>query len=114
MPTDIDLIAATRQNSFTAFGVLYVRYYPSAYEFSRELLCGTRGAHELTATAFSRILARLLCGGGPTQQFHAYLRVTIHTMATQRPADHHPETSTDRIIPSPRNSKSNPGHTTPE
>ena len=99
--TDIELIAAARQDSFTAFGVLYDRHYQSALEFATELLGGTRGARELTAEAFGRVLARLLCGGGPTRNFHAYLRVTIHSMAADRAAG--PAAPGGRqVIPMPR------------
>ncbi len=83
---DADLIAATRRNSFAAFGVLYARYYPRAYEFSCELLGDTQGADELTSDAFGRVLTRLLRGGGPSRGFYSYLVVTIRTTAAERSA----------------------------
>lgn len=79
--SDAELIAAVRRGESEAYGVLYERHLHAAKR-TASCLSGTAAEREdLVADAFTRVLRVLRDGGGPTEEFRAYLLVTLRNAA---------------------------------
>ncbi len=79
--SDAELIAAVRRGDSEAYGVLYERHLHAAKR-AASCLVGTAAEREdLVADAFTRVLRVLRDGGGPTEEFRAYLLVTLRNAA---------------------------------
>ncbi len=79
--SDAELIAAVRRGDSEAYGVLYERHLHAAKR-AASCLSGTVAEREdLVADAFTRVLRVLRDGGGPTEEFRAYLLVTLRNAA---------------------------------
>jgi RNA polymerase sigma factor (sigma-70 family) len=75
------LIGAVRRGDSEAYGVLYERHLHAAKR-TASCLSGTAAEREdLVADAFTRVLRVLRDGGGPTEEFRAYLLVTLRNAA---------------------------------
>ncbi|WP_309112212.1 sigma-70 family RNA polymerase sigma factor [Saccharothrix sp.] len=70
---------AVRSGDRDAFGELYRMHYTSAYNLAYRLLGGAQGADDVVAEAFTKVLHRILSGGGPTNAFRSYLLTTVRT-----------------------------------
>jgi|GEM_PF-3288464 len=73
---DALLLERARGGDSDAFGELYRREVDPARRLAR-ILVGEDGADELVAESFARVLTQLQAGRGPTEDFRAYLQVTI-------------------------------------
>lgn len=73
---DTALLDRARAGDSDAFGQLYAREVDAARRLAR-ILVGEQGAEELTSESFARVLTQLKAGRGPTDDFRAYLHVTI-------------------------------------
>jgi RNA polymerase sigma factor (sigma-70 family) len=73
---DARLLERARAGDSDAFGELYRREVDPARRLAR-ILVGEQGAEELVAESFARVLTQLQAGRGPTEDFRAYLQVTI-------------------------------------
>ncbi|GAB1509418.1 RNA polymerase sigma factor [Actinophytocola sp. KF-1] len=79
--SDAELIAAVRRGDSEAYGALYERHLHAAKR-AASCLSGTDAEREdLVADAFTRVLRVLREGGGPTEEFRAYLLVTLRNAA---------------------------------
>ncbi len=79
--SDAELIAAVRRGDSEAYGALYERHLHAAKR-AASCLVGTAAEREdLVADAFTRVLRVLRDGGGPTEEFRAYLLVTLRNAA---------------------------------
>ncbi|MGB3441586.1 MAG: sigma-70 family RNA polymerase sigma factor [Actinophytocola sp.] len=79
--SDAELIADVRRGDSEAYGELYERHL---YAANRVAACISNTAAEredLVADAFTRVLRMLRDGGGPTEEFRAYLLVTLRNAA---------------------------------
>lgn len=73
---DAQLLARARAGDSDAFADLYTREVEPARRLAR-ILVGGEKAEELVAESFARVLAQIKAGRGPTDDFRAYLQVTI-------------------------------------
>jgi RNA polymerase sigma factor (sigma-70 family) len=73
---DALLLERARAGDSEAFGELYRQEVDAATRLAR-ILVGEGGADELVAESFARVLTQLQAGRGPTEDFRAYLQVTI-------------------------------------
>ena len=73
---DLALLERARAGDSDAFGELYAREVDAARRLAR-ILVGEQGAEELVSESFARVLTQLQAGRGPTDDFRAYLHVTI-------------------------------------
>ncbi|MFI7678157.1 RNA polymerase sigma factor [Actinophytocola sp. NPDC049390] len=79
--SDAELIAAVRRGDSAAYGALYERHLQAAKR-AASCLSGTLAEREdLVADAFTRVLRVLRDGRGPTEEFRAYLLVTLRNAA---------------------------------
>ncbi|TWP52399.1 sigma-70 family RNA polymerase sigma factor [Lentzea tibetensis] len=100
---DAYLLNAVRRGDREAFGELYGRYESAAHSFACRLLGTSQGADDLVAEAFTKVLRRIVSGGGPTAQFRAYLLTTVRTtfykqLAGERLVDRHAELP-EQVLP---------------
>jgi RNA polymerase sigma factor (sigma-70 family) len=77
--SDVELVEAVRHGNQDAYGELYSRYSVPALQFARTLLGSRQGADDLVSEAFSKILNRIVHGGGPDRTFRSYLMMTVRT-----------------------------------
>ncbi len=73
---DAALLERVRAGDSDAYGELYSREVEAARRLAR-ILVGEQGADELVSESFARVLTQLRAGRGPTDDFRAYLHVTI-------------------------------------
>lgn len=73
---DALLLERARAGDSDAFGELYRREVEPARRLAR-VLVGDNGADELVAESFAKVLTQLQAGRGPTEDFRAYLQVTV-------------------------------------
>lgn len=79
--SDAELIAAVRRGDATAYGVLYQRHLDAAKRVAACLVSTPAEREDLVADAFTKILRALRGGGGPNEEFRAYLLVTMRNGA---------------------------------
>lgn len=82
--SDPALIAAVRGGDLDAFGPLYVRHVEAARRLARGLARDQPEADDLVAEAFTKLLAALRGGGGPSIAFRAYLLTTVRNLFYDR------------------------------
>jgi RNA polymerase sigma factor (sigma-70 family) len=104
--SDLDrlLVEAARAGDRGAFDELYRRHYSSARSFACRLLGSAQNADDLVAESFTKVLQRIIAGGGPTTAFRSYLLTTVRTtfykqLAGQRMVDRQVELS-ELVLPS--------------
>jgi RNA polymerase sigma factor (sigma-70 family) len=100
--SDSSLLQAVRAGDRDAFGELYRRYHASAHGFACRLLGTSQGADDLVAEAFTKVLNRIVSGGGPAT-FRAYLLTTVRTtfykqLAVDRLVDRQADLS-EQVVP---------------
>lgn len=81
LKSDAELIAAVRDGHTSAYGVLYERHLHAAKRAASCLAHSTAEREDLVADAFTRVLRALRDGGGPNEEFRAYLLVTMRNAA---------------------------------
>ena len=79
--SDAELIAAVRRGDSEAYGELYERHLHAAKRAASCLSSTAAEREDLVADAFTRVLRVLRDGGGPTEEFRAYLLVTLRNAA---------------------------------
>lgn len=79
--SDAELIAAVRRGDSEAYGELYERHLHAAKRAASCLSNTPAEREDLVADAFTRVLRVLRDGGGPTEEFRAYLLVTLRNAA---------------------------------
>ncbi|MBB4907681.1 sigma-70 family RNA polymerase sigma factor [Actinophytocola algeriensis] len=79
--SDAELIAAVRRGDSEAYGELYERHLHAAKRAASCLSKTAAEREDLVADAFTRVLRVLRDGGGPTEEFRAYLLVTLRNAA---------------------------------
>ncbi|HEY4331602.1 MAG TPA: sigma-70 family RNA polymerase sigma factor, partial [Ilumatobacteraceae bacterium] len=77
VPSDAELILATRAGDADAFSQLYVRHIDSARAAARALTRSKSDSDDIVAEAFARVLAVLQRGGGPDVSFRPYLLTSL-------------------------------------
>ncbi|MFL6122035.1 RNA polymerase sigma factor [Actinophytocola sp.] len=81
LKSDADLIAEVRAGDSEAYGVLYERHLHAAKRAASCLAHTPAEREDLVADAFVRVLRVLRDGAGPTEEFRAYLLVTMRNAA---------------------------------
>jgi len=76
--SDDELLVAIRRGSVDAYGELWIRHERRALALARRLT--SRGADDVVAEAFARILRVVRSGKGPVSNFQAYLSTTIRSL----------------------------------
>jgi RNA polymerase sigma factor (sigma-70 family) len=79
--SDAELIAAVRRGDSDAYGVLYERHLGAAQRAAACLVRKAAEREDLVADAFTKVLRALRDGGGPREEFRAYLLVTLRNAA---------------------------------
>ncbi|HEU0214808.1 MAG TPA: sigma-70 family RNA polymerase sigma factor [Jiangellaceae bacterium] len=82
--TDAELIARTRGGDMTAFDELYRRHADDARRVARLVSDNSDEADDISAEAFTRVLAALQSGGGPDGELAPYLRTVVRRLAFDR------------------------------
>ena len=80
-PTDAELIAQVRAGDSRAYGPLYERHRAAALRVARHFARDEAAAEDLTAEAFTRVLAAIDRGDGPGEAFRPYLYTTLRRTA---------------------------------
>ncbi len=88
---DADLICRTRDGDSEAYGVLFARHRTAGTLLAFRYARGQQAAEDLVADAFTRVLASLKRGNGPTTDFRNYLFTTIRRTAITGYAKTDPE-----------------------
>jgi RNA polymerase sigma factor (sigma-70 family) len=84
VPSDAELITASREGSSEAYAELYNRHRAAAYNLARQLARSQAEADDLVSEAFARLLDTLRSGGGPDSAFRAYLLTALRHCAYDR------------------------------
>jgi len=82
IPADAELVAATHAGDADAFAELWRRHAAAAHVAARHFT-SIAEADDLVAEAYTRILASIRRGGGPTGPFRPYLYSTVRNLARQ-------------------------------
>jgi RNA polymerase sigma factor (sigma-70 family) len=78
--SDAELTGAVRRGDVAAFGVLYKRHLVAATRAAGALTATAAEREDLIAEAFVRLLRVLRAGGGPDDEFRAYLLTTMRNV----------------------------------
>lgn len=79
-PSDAELTEAVRRGDLAAYGVLYKRHLGAARRAAGALAATAAEREDLIAEAFVRLLRVLRAGGGPDDEFRAYLLTTMRNV----------------------------------
>ncbi|MCB1039530.1 MAG: sigma-70 family RNA polymerase sigma factor, partial [Acidimicrobiales bacterium] len=81
--SDEPLLAASREGSVAAFGILYARYRPHAVSVARRTLGrdGSSLVDDVVEAAFIEVLKALQNGAGPTDTLRHYLTTAVRRQA---------------------------------
>jgi RNA polymerase sigma factor (sigma-70 family) len=82
LPSDEQLLHAARTGDGEAFAALWTRHSPAALRAASQFRHGGE-PDDLVAEAYTRILAAVRQGKGPSGAFRPYLLVTIRNLATR-------------------------------
>lgn len=82
--SDVELIELVRAGEIAAYGQLYERHVPAAYNLARQLCRSGAEADDLVSETFAKVLDTLLDGRGPTRAFRAYLLTALRHTAYDR------------------------------
>jgi RNA polymerase sigma factor (sigma-70 family) len=82
--TDAELLAAVRTGGTDTFGVLYDRHVHAARRLARVMVRDPADAEDPVAEAFTKVLAALRLGKGPTVAFRAYLLTAVRNACYDR------------------------------
>lgn len=81
--SDAGLVADLRAGDRRAMAELYARHSADAVRVGR-IVCRDGDAEDLAAEAFARTFAKIVEGGGPTENFRAYLHTVIRNLNIER------------------------------
>ena len=78
---DSALVAMVRRGRLHGYSTLFRRHYPSAVNYARQFVGGIE-AQDVAQEAFLRVLRAMREGGGPREEFVAYLLRTVRNLCT--------------------------------
>src|SRR4051794_3789152 len=84
VPSDAELISATRAGNDEAYAELYRRHGAAAGAAARSLTRSKNDADDLVAEAFTRLLQTIRNGGGPQIAFRPYLLTAVRNVFYDR------------------------------
>ena len=84
LPSDADLIEASRTGDAAAYDSLYRRHVAAAHGLARQLVRNRAEADNVVAETFAKILDLLHRGGGPDDAFRPYLLTAVRRAAYDR------------------------------
>ena len=84
LPSDADLIKASRTGDAAAYDSLFRRHVAAARGLARQLVRNRAEADDVVAEIFAKILALLHRGGGPDDAFRPYLLTTVRCTTYDR------------------------------
>jgi hypothetical protein len=84
LPSDADLIKASRSGDAAAYDFLFRRHVAAAHGLARQLVRNRAGADDVVAEIFAKILDLLRRGGGPDDTFRPYLLTAVRCAAHDR------------------------------
>jgi RNA polymerase sigma factor (sigma-70 family) len=84
VPSDAELISATRAGDDEAYAELYRRHGGAAEAAARSLTRSKNDADDLVAEAFTRLLQTIRNGGGPQVAFRPYLLTAVRNVFYDR------------------------------
>ncbi|MDR6611735.1 sigma-70 family RNA polymerase sigma factor [Leifsonia sp. 1010] len=79
-PTDLELLHRVRRGEHAVFAELWTRYESWAHHVARRTT-SRYDAEDIVQEAFTKVLAALRNGNGPTEGFAHYLRTAIRNVA---------------------------------
>lgn len=82
--SDAELLAASRTGDQEAYGELFRRHAPSATALARRLTGHPSDADDLVSEAFTKVLAALKNGNGPTSALRPYLLTAVRRVHVDR------------------------------
>ncbi len=81
---DAELLAASRTGDQEAYGELFRRHAPAATALARRLTGNSTDADDLVSEAFTKVLAALKNGNGPTSALRPYLLTAVRRVHVDR------------------------------
>lgn len=84
LPSDADLIKASRTGDAAAYDSLFRRHVAAAHGLARQLVRNRAEADDVVAEIFAKILDLLHRGGGPDDAFRPYLLTAVRCAAHDR------------------------------
>jgi RNA polymerase sigma factor (sigma-70 family) len=97
LPSDADLIKASRTGDAAAYDSLFRRHVAAAHGLARQLVRNRAEADDVIAETFAKILDLLYRGGGPDDAFRPYLLTTVRCAAYDRHRAERRQLVTDEI-----------------
>ena len=80
--SDDELVKMTRAGDSDAYGILWTRHYAEAVTYARTIW--REEAEDIAADAFASIFRAIKNGGGPNENFRAYVYSSVRNMAHKR------------------------------
>src|SRR6266704_2315896 len=100
--SDADLISAVRSGHADAYGILYERHADSACRLARRISQAAADVDDVVAETFSRVLATIRRGAGPTAAFRPYLLTAVRRIAVEHVRGQRTQVPTDdAALPDP-------------
>lgn len=81
MSSDADLITAVRDGDTGAYGILFERHSARALRLARQYVPEQADADDVVAETFTKVLAAIEGGAGPTEAFVPYLLTAVRRVA---------------------------------
>ena len=94
--SDSDLIAAVRDGDAGAYGFLYERHSARAVRLARQIVPEQADADDVVSEAFTKVLAAIKGGAGPTEAFLPYLLTAVRRVAFDHVRAKRAQVPTDR------------------
>ena len=79
--SDSDLITAVRDGDADAYGFLYERHSARALRLARQIVPEQADADDVVSETFTKVLAAIRSGAGPTEAFLPYLLTAVRRVA---------------------------------
>jgi len=100
--SDADLISAVRSGDADAYGILYQRHADSARRLARQISQRAADVDDVVAETFSRVLATIRRGAGPSAAFRPYLLTAVRRVAVDHVRGQRSQVPTDdAALPDP-------------
>ena len=100
--SDADLISAVRSGDADAYGILYQRHADSARRLARQISQRAADIDDVVAETFSRVLATIRRGAGPSAAFRPYLLTAVRRVAVDHVRGQRSQVPTDdAALPDP-------------
>lgn len=96
-PSDAALITRTRDGDTDAYALLYERHMGAAKGLARHLISSDADADDAVSETFTKVLAVIQRGGGPSDSFRPYLLTSVRRTVYDKHRSGKRESSTDEI-----------------